>query len=60
AMPALRRLVASVERLTLAVPFASASAVAVGSRYWDRVVEIGLQGATYEFALPDRLGVLAA
>jgi hypothetical protein len=60
AMPALRRLVASVERLTLAVPFAERSAVAVGARYWDRVVEIGLQGATYEFALPDRLGTLAA
>ncbi len=60
AMPALRRLVASVERFTSAVPFGSASAVAVGTRYWDRVVEIGLQTATYEFALPDRLGVLAA
>jgi hypothetical protein len=60
AMPALRRLVASVERLTLSVPFAERSAVAVGARYWDRVVEIGLQGATYEFALPDRLGSLAA
>ena len=60
AMPALRRLVASVERLTLAVPFAERGAVAVGSRFWDRVVEIGLQGATYEFALPERLGVLAA
>jgi hypothetical protein len=60
AMPAMRRLVASVERVRNAVPFAERGAVVVGSRYWDRVVEVGLQGATYEFALPDRLGSLAA
>jgi hypothetical protein len=60
AMPALRRLVASVERITPLVPFGERSAVAVGARYWDRVVEIGLQTATYEFVLPDRLGSLAA
>ncbi|MBX3190394.1 MAG: DUF2236 domain-containing protein [Labilithrix sp.] len=55
AMPMVRRLVRSVERFTRAVPFGERSAIAVGARYWDRVVEIGLQGATYEFALPDRL-----
>jgi hypothetical protein len=60
AMPALKRLVASVERFTQTVPFATEGAVAMGTRYWDRVVEIGLQGATYEFGLPDRLGSLAA
>jgi hypothetical protein len=56
AMPALKRLVGTVDRFTLTIPFADAAAIAVGTRYWDRVVEIGLQGATAEFALPDRLG----
>jgi hypothetical protein len=60
AMPVLRRLVAGVERFKRAVPFAERGAVAAGARYWDRVVAIGLQGATYEFALPHRLGALAA
>ena len=60
AMPMVKRLVAGVERLTRAVPFGERSAVYAGTRYWDRVVEIGLQGATYEFTLPDRLGTLAA
>ena len=35
-------------------------AIAAGSHYWDRVVQIGLQGATYEFGLPSALGSLAA
>ena len=56
AMPMVRRLVSGIERFKRAVPFAERSAVAAGTRYWDRVVEIGLQGATYEFALPSRLG----
>jgi hypothetical protein len=49
-----------VERFTRAVPFAERGAIAAGAHYWDRVVEIGLQGATYEFALPSGLGGLAA
>jgi hypothetical protein len=60
AMPLVRRLVGSVERFTRAVPFGSRGAIAAGNHYWDRVVEIGLQGATYEFALPSRLAHLAA
>jgi hypothetical protein len=59
-MPVLRRLVAGVERFKRAVPFAERGAAAAGARYWDRVVAIGLPGATYEFALPHRLGALAA
>jgi len=55
AMPVLRRLVRSVEHVRQRVPFAERSAVAVGARYWDRVVEIGLQGATAEFGLPSHL-----
>lgn len=60
ALPMMRRLVGGVERFTRAVPFAERGAIAAGSHYWDRVVEIGLQGATYEFSLPSRLGSLAA
>jgi hypothetical protein len=60
AMPMVRRLVGGVERFTRVVPFAERGAIAAGTAYWDRVVEIGLQGATYEFALPSQLGPLAA
>lgn len=60
AMPMVRRLVGGVERFTRAVPFAERGAIAAGAHYWDRVVEIGLQGATYEFALPHALGGAAA
>ena len=60
AMPMVRRLVSGVERFTRAVPFAERGAIAAGAHYWDRVVEIGLQGATYEFTLPSRLGSVAA
>lgn len=60
AMPMVRRLVGGVGRVARAVPFAERGAIAAGAHYWDRVVEIGLQGATYEFALPSRLGSVAA
>lgn len=57
AIPMMKLLVGSVERFTKAVPFqfGDRTQVIVGSRYWDRVVEIGLQGATYEFPLPKNL-----
>ncbi|AKU95156.1 hypothetical protein AKJ09_01820 [Labilithrix luteola] len=60
AIPAMKRLVAGVERFKRVVPFADRTAIAAGANYWDRVVEIGLAGATYEFALPERLGAHAA
>jgi hypothetical protein len=60
AMPMLKRFITGFERFARAVPFGDRAAVAVGSHYWDRVVEIGLQGATYEFPLPKRLADLAA
>lgn len=55
ALPVLRRLVRSVEHVRHRVSLAERSAVAAGTRYWDRVVEIGLQGATAEFGLPSHL-----
>lgn len=60
AMPMMKRFVAGVERFTRAVPFADRTAVAMGSHYWDRVVEIGLQGAIYDFPLPKSLANRAA
>jgi hypothetical protein len=60
ALPMLKRIVRRVGRVTKRLPFAERGAVAAGVRYWDRVVEIGLQGATYEFTLPERLGAAAA
>jgi hypothetical protein len=60
ALPMMKRFVRMGERVTKAVPFGERGAVAVGTLYWDRVVEIGLQGATYDFALPTRLGARAA
>ncbi len=60
AMPMMRRFVGAVERVTRVVPYGERSAIAVGNHYWDRVVEIGLQGATHEFPLPKTLGNMAA
>ena len=55
AVPVLQRLVRGAELVRSSVPFANGPATAVGNRYWDRVVEVGLAGATAEFALPERL-----
>lgn len=60
ALPIIKRFVGAVERVSRVVPFGERSAVVVGTHYWDRVVEIGLQGATYEFPLPETLRNLAA
>jgi hypothetical protein len=58
-MPFARRLVSSVELVRETVPFADVPAVWAGTRYWDRVVEIGLAGAMAEFGLPQGLAGLA-
>jgi len=60
AMPMMKRFIGGVERVTRVVPFGEKGQAFVGSRYWDRVVEIGLQGATYEFPLPRALVGVAA
>lgn len=41
------------------VPGARAALIDAGHRYWDRVVEIGLAGATAEFRPPERLGKIS-
>jgi hypothetical protein len=55
AVPIVQRLVRGAELVRSSVPFADGPAIAAGNRYWDRVVEVGLAGATAEFALPERL-----
>jgi hypothetical protein len=54
-VPFVRRLVSSVELVRENVPFGDVPAVWAGTRYWDRVVEVGLAGAMAEFALPQAL-----
>ena len=57
AIPAIRGVVSAMEVVRQHSPFAHRTAVDVGTRYWKRVVEVGLGGATAEFALPQRLAV---
>jgi hypothetical protein len=54
-VPFVRRLVSSVELVRERVPFGDVPAVWAGTRYWDRVVEVGLAGAMAEFGLPQTL-----
>lgn len=54
-MPGIRRLVSCMELVRGAVAFAGMPALRAGTRYWDRVVEVGLTNATAEFGLPQRL-----
>jgi hypothetical protein len=60
AMALVRGVNAAAERVRRRVPAAREAAIAGGNRYWDRVVEIGLQGATAEFRPPERLAVQAS
>jgi ER-bound oxygenase mpaB/B'/Rubber oxygenase, catalytic domain len=54
-VPLARRLVSSMELVREKVPFGDVPALWAGTRYWDRVVELGLVGAITELALPHRL-----
>jgi hypothetical protein len=42
------------------MPSATQAAIEAGTRYWDRVVAIGLAEATAEFRPPERLADLRA
>ncbi len=53
--PFVKRVVSSVELVRETVPFGDVPALWAGTRYWDRVVELGLAGATADFALPQGL-----
>jgi hypothetical protein len=54
-VPFARRLVSSVELVRETIPFGHVPALWAGTRYWNRVVELGLAGAVAELALPRRL-----
>ena len=54
-LPVVRKIVASTGRVTRAIPSGRERAIAAGSRYWDRVVERGMEGVGYEFPLPKGL-----
>jgi hypothetical protein len=54
-VPLARRLVSSMELVREKVPFGDVPALWAGTRYWDRVVELGFAGALTELALPHRL-----
>ncbi len=54
-VPLLKRVIGAAETLRDRVPGVDRTALTTGTRYWDRVVEVGLAGATAEFKLPDRL-----
>lgn len=53
ALPAIRTMTRAAERVRVRVPAAHRAAVEHGTQYWDRVVTIGLAGATAEFRLPE-------
>ncbi|MEO7113944.1 MAG: oxygenase MpaB family protein [Polyangiaceae bacterium] len=55
AMPAVKRIVRATERVRTSVPVVQSRAKSAGARYWKHVVMIGLEGATSEFVLPDKL-----
>ncbi|MFO0762409.1 MAG: oxygenase MpaB family protein [Byssovorax sp.] len=57
AITVFRRINQAAELVRERVPAAHRRAVALGHRYWDRVVEIGLAGATAEFRPPERLSI---
>jgi ER-bound oxygenase mpaB/B'/Rubber oxygenase, catalytic domain len=58
-VPFARRLVSSMELVRESVPFGDVPALWAGTRYWDRVVDLGLAGAAAELALPQRLASAA-
>lgn len=57
AVPAIRRLTGLTEQVRRRSRTAHRAAIASGHRYWDRVIEIGLAGATAEFRPPERLAL---
>jgi len=59
ALPLFRGVNVAAEQVRLRVPAVQRAAVEQGNRYWDRVVEIGLAGATAEFRPPERLSISA-
>jgi hypothetical protein len=59
-LPAIRTFAAASEAVRRRMPSATQAAIEAGTRYWDRVVAIGLAEATAEFRPPERLADLRA
>jgi hypothetical protein len=59
-VPPIKAVVSAMEVVRELSPLAHRAAIDVGTRYWRRVVEIGLGSATYEFGLPQRLAFARA
>ncbi len=57
AVPLMKTLVTAAENLRVRSHWADRTAYVTGVKYWDKVVEIGLAGATAEFRLPERLAL---
>lgn len=57
AAPAMRAVVTAAENVRIRSTWADRAAHVAGVRYWDKVVELGLAGATAEFRLPERLAL---
>lgn len=55
-VPLLASLLGGLDRLRAALPPIDASAVALGRRYWDLVVDVGMNGETPTYPMPARLG----
>jgi hypothetical protein len=55
ALPSVKRIVRATERVRAAVPRVQSRAAIAGARYWKNVVMLGLEGATTEFVLPEKL-----
>ncbi len=57
ALPTMRALVTAAENVRIRSSWADRTALVTGRAYWDKVIEIGLAGATAEFRLPERLAI---
>jgi len=57
ALPTMRTIITAAENLRIRSSWADRTAYVTGRTYWDKVVELGLAGATAEFRLPERLAI---
>lgn len=55
-VPILASVLGGLDRLRAVLPPVDASAAALGRRYWDLVVEVGMNGAVPTYPMPARLG----
>ncbi|PCC70225.1 hypothetical protein SAMN02745121_03454 [Nannocystis exedens] len=55
-VPLLASVFGGLDRLRAALPPIDASAVALGRRYWDLVVAVGMNGERPTYPMPERLG----